>query len=150
MPWIFRAARATSDLTGRLGLALALICCSSGCDERTAPPPVTPSQQSVEQAWQRANQVARQAVEAEQQVRHVRRLRDIDRVRYEAEAAEWRAQLSVMRGLLVGIAALLVATMAWLAVEIRRRRVLSAVLHDTLEPKGDLTLIENESPRSPY
>ena len=149
MPRIFRAMRATSAFTGRLALALALICCPSGCDERAAPP-ATPSQQSVEQAWQRADQVARQAVEAEQQVRHVRRLRDIDRVRYEAEAAEWRAQLSVMRGLLVGIAALLVATMAWLAVEIRRRRVLSAVVHNTLEPKGDLTRIENESPRSPY
>ncbi|MCH8808052.1 MAG: hypothetical protein IH986_18450, partial [Planctomycetes bacterium] len=111
-------------------MALALICCSSGCDERTAPPPVTPSQQSVEQAWQRANQVARQAVEAEQQVRHVRRLRDIDRVRYEAEAAEWRAQLSVMRGLLVGFSVLLLAALSWLAIEIRRRRVLSAVIHN--------------------
>ena len=106
------------------------------------------SKKTAEASLQRA--LRAEVAAAEQQVRHVRRLRDIDRVRYEAEAAEWRAQLSVMRGLLVGIAALLVATMAWLAVEIRRRRVLSAVLHDTLEPKGDLTRIENESPRSPY
>ena len=134
MLWIFRAVRATSTFTGRLALALALICCPSGCDERAAPPPATPSQQSVEQAWQRADQVARQAVEAEQQVRHVRRLRDIDRMRYEAVVAEWQSQLLVMRGLLLGITAVLLATLVWLAVEIRRRRVLSAVIHDTLEP----------------
>ena len=104
------------------------------CDEEPARPP---SQEAVEQAWQRADNATRQAAEAEQQVRHARRLRDIDRVRYESAMGEWQSQLAVMRGLLVGLSVLLLAALSWLAIEIRRRRVLSAVIHNTLEEKED-------------
>lgn len=106
----------------------------AACDEAPARPP---SQEAVEQAWQRADKVSRQAAEAEQQVRHARRLRDIDRVRYETAMGDGQSQLTVMRGLLVGLGVMLFAALSWLAIEIRRRRVLSVVIHNTLVAKED-------------
>ena len=45
--------------------------------------------------------------------------------------------MTVMRGLLVGLGVMLFAALSWLAIEIRRRRVLSVVIHNTLVAKED-------------
>jgi hypothetical protein len=94
----------------------------TGCGET---PVTNPSQEAVQQAGQRADQATQQAAEAEQQVRHERRLRDIDRLRGQAELVELSGQLALLRGLLVACSATLLALAVWLAVEIRRRRVLT-------------------------
>ena len=112
------------------------------CGEEPARPP---SQQAVEHAQKRADDAVRQSVEAERQVRHARRLRDIDRLRYEVSDAEWHSLLLVMRGLLLAVTAVLLATLVWLAIEIRRRRILSAVVHTTFEVEAGLTRINEES-----
>ena len=127
--------------TGLIVIATALLFVA--CDEQPAQPP---SQQAVERAQERADQAVRQTVEAEQQVRHARRLRDIDRMRYEAHVTEQQAQQRLLHSLLVGLSLVLLATMIWLAIEIRRRRILSAVIHNTLEIQGDPTRNDEESP----
>ena len=93
-----------------------------GCGGQLAEPP---AQQAVEQTQRRTDQAVRQAAEAEQQVRHERRLRDIDRLRGQAELVELSGQLALLHGLLVACSATLLALAVWLAVEIRRRRVLT-------------------------
>jgi hypothetical protein len=93
---------------------------------RDAPAP--PSQDAVNQAWKRSDQAVEKAADAEVQVRHLRRLRDLDRLRFDTETAE----LTTAVWWLQGVAALLVlgllVLMIWLAVEIRRRRALSTVV----------------------
>ena len=116
------------------------------CDEEPARPP---SQQAVEHAQERADQAVRQTVEAEQQVRHARRLRDIDRMRYETHVTELKVQQRLLHSLLVGLSFFVLATMIWLAIEIRRRRILSAVIHNTLEMQGDPTRNDENSPTPP-
>ncbi len=107
--------------------AAAVVLLAVSCDEDQPKPP---TQQAVEQSWQRTDQAVQQAAEAEQQVRHERRLRDIDRLRSEAQLGELLAHATVLRGLALTLTLALLAALVWLAVEIRRRRVLAAVLHD--------------------
>lgn len=130
--------------TGLIVIAAALLFVA--CDEQPGQPP---SQQAVEHAQERADQAVRQTVEAEQQVRHARRLRDIDRLRYDAHVTELQAEQRLLRNLLVGLSLVLLATMIWLAIEIRRRRILSAVIHNTLEMQGDPTRNDENSPTPP-
>lgn len=130
--------------TGLIVIAAALLFVA--CDEQPGQPP---SQQAVEYAQERADQAVRQTVEAEQQVRHARRLRDIDRMRYETHVTEVQVQQRLLHSLLVGLSFVVLATMIWLAIEIRRRRVLSAVIHNTLEMQGDPTRNDEKSPTPP-
>ena len=101
-----------------------------GCRE----PPTPPSQKAVDRSWKRTEQAVRKAAEAEQQVRQARRLRDIDRMRYQSEALESKEQATVLRGWLIGLTLVLLAVMLWLGIEIRRRRTLGTVLRHTLKP----------------
>ena len=116
-----------------------------GCRE----PPTAPSQQSVDQAWQRTDHAVQQVADAEQQVRHARRLRDIDRIRFQAEGMELREHLAVVQGLLVGLTAVLLIALLWLALEIRRRRILSRIVQHTITSKGEQPLTNETLERSP-
>jgi hypothetical protein len=116
----YLAARRVSRFACAALVTVALLV--PGCGGQPAEPP---AQQAVEQSWRRTDQVVQQAAEAEQQVRHERRLRDIDRLRSQAELAELTSQLALLRGLLVACSATLLALAIWLAIEIRRRRVLT-------------------------
>jgi len=97
---------------------------TAGCDEEPDPP----SQQAVEEAWKRADHATQQSAAAQADVKHIARLRDIDRLRYQADVAELTVQLSTLRGLSIGVSLALLAALIWLAVEIRHRRVLAAIL----------------------
>ena len=99
-------------------------------------PPDPPSRQMLDRTWQQSLDARQQADRAGRQLRHVERLRDIDRLRNEAEAVELRSQASVMRGLLATLSIMLLTAMLGLAVEIRRRRILAAVVRHTLDLKG--------------
>ncbi|HKQ50402.1 MAG TPA: hypothetical protein VJZ71_20175 [Phycisphaerae bacterium] len=112
----------------RLGVFCAPLVLSclfgSGCDEDTDPP----SQQAVEAAWKRADQAVQQSIASQADVKHIARLRDIDRLRYQADVASLSVQVSTLRGLTIGVSLALLAALIWLAVEIRRRRVLAAII----------------------
>jgi hypothetical protein len=108
--------------------ALVLVVChlfASGCDEEHDPP----SQQAVEEAWKRADQAVQNSVAAQADVKHIVRLRDIDRLRYQADVADLTLQVSTLRGLAIGLSLALLAALIWLAVEIRRRRILVAIVN---------------------
>ena len=91
----------------------------------SAPPETPPSRQALQDA-------IRQAADADAQARHQARLRDIDRLRYESAEGELHARIETLRGLAIGLSLALMAGMVWLAVEIRRRRIVAAVLdHQT-------------------
>ena len=122
-------------------LAAAIV----GCRE----PPTPPSQQSVNAAWSRSDQAVQHVADAEQQVRHARRLRDIDRMRLQTETVELQEHLAIVRGLLVALTAALLATMLWLALEVRRRRILSQIVKHTITSKGEQQLTNETSDRSP-
>jgi ferric-dicitrate binding protein FerR (iron transport regulator) len=113
-----------------------------GCDDQS------PSQQSVAQAWTRADRTAKQAAEAEQQLRHERRLRDIARLRSKAEIAHFETRLHTLRGLSITLTLALLASIVWLAVEIRRRRILSAVVQDIVTTEGDTPRTPTNAPES--
>lgn len=98
--------------------------------------PEPPSQQAVDEAWRRADQAIHQSATAQADVKHIARLRDIDRLRYQADVAELSTQVSTLRGLVIVLMLALLAALIWLAVEIRRRRVLSAVMRFA-EPPDD-------------
>lgn len=110
-----------------------------GCDEEPDPP----SQQSVEEAWKRADHATRQSVAAQADVKHLARLRDIDRLRYRADVAELSTQASTLRGLAITLLLALLAALIWLAVEIRRRRILSAIIHLSRPAANDRPPLES-------
>ncbi len=116
-----------------------------GCRE----PPTPPSQKSVEQAWQRTDRAVQQAADTEQQTRHARRLRDIDRMRFQAESVELQEHAALLRGLLVTLSLVLLVALLWLSLEIRRRRILSAIVKHTLTSKGGSPLTREPSHQSP-
>jgi hypothetical protein len=122
--------------------AALMIVSRCGCDDQS------PSQQSVEQAWGRADLTAKQAAEAEQQLRHERRLRDIDRLRSEAEIVALETRLHTLRGLSLTLTLALLAGGVWLAVEIRRRRVLTAAMHNIVETQGETQRTPTNAPES--
>lgn len=93
-----------------------------------SPAPTPPAQKSVEQAWARSDQATQQVIEAQADVKHIARLRELDRLRYQADVNELSGQITTLRGIVGGLGFLAVATVFWLAVEIRRRRVLTLIL----------------------
>ncbi len=115
----------------------------SGCDGEQPP-----SRQAVEQAWSRADQTAKQAAEAERQLRHERRLRDIDRLRSKSEIVALETRLHTLRGLSVTLTLALLAGSVWLAVEIRRRRILTAAMHNIVETQGETQRNPTNAPES--
>lgn len=108
-------------------LALYTALLSPGCRD-------SPSQESLDQAWKRADQAAARVAEAEQHVRHVDRLRDIDRLRGQAEGVELREQIATLRGVTIGLALVVLALTLWLVIEVRRRRVAIAILESITPP----------------
>ena len=92
---------------------------SAGCRE----PPDPPSKEAVDMAWQRADQAVVSAERARNEARQAARLRDIDRMRCEAERDELASQASVLRGVTLALSLLLLVVLPWLAVEVRRRRM---------------------------
>lgn len=96
---------------------------SCGCRE----PPEPPSQAAVEAAWQRADRASEEALAAREDAKHAARLRDIDRMRHAAEEDSFLTQLTTLRGFLFSLGVTLFAALIWLAIEIRRRRIASAV-----------------------
>lgn len=90
-----------------------------GCRE----PPDPPSQEAVDMAWHRADQAVVSAERARNEARQAGRLRDIDRLRAEAERDELAGQVSVLRGVSLALCLLLLVALPWLAVEVRRRRM---------------------------
>jgi hypothetical protein len=116
------------NVSGLCALAIALLL--PGCDEKEK----APSQESVNHAWQRSDQAAHQTELARNDVRQVSRLREVDRLRFQAELAELSSQLSTVRGLGIVLSICLLAAMVWLAIELRRRRVVTAVLSHIAAP----------------
>ena len=120
-------------------VAVAAGVTGGGCDE-------SPNQQAVNNAEKRAEQTNQQASEqikqahqqveqanqqvelAHQEVKHVQRLRDIEKMKCEAQVAEIQTAWSFWRLWMLALAILLVIVMVWLAREIRFRRVLGHVL----------------------
>lgn len=117
---------------------------SVGCRE----PPASPSQQVVDRAWRQSQEAARRSAEAELQVRHVRRLRDLDRLRSQSDSAALQTVLAWLRGLVAGLGLLLAATAVWLAVEIRRRRTCAALVRWAIDSKGGVPRQDEDSTES--
>ncbi len=118
-----------------------LLLLSVGCRE----PPASPSQQMADRAWQQSQEAARRSAEAELQVRHVRRLRDLDRRRLQSDSAAVQTVLAWLRGLVAGLGLLLAATAVWLVVEIRRRRTYAVLVRWAIDSKGGVPR-RNEEP----
>lgn len=112
--------------------APAAIVILGGCRE----PPNPPSQESLDMAWQRTDQAVVSAERARNEARQATRLRDIDRLRYEAERDEIAGQLSVLRGITLAESLLLLAVLPWLAVEVRRRRMWAHLAQQIAAPTG--------------
>lgn len=123
---------------------LTLTAVAVGCRE----PPIPPSQQAVNRAWQRTTDAIQQAADADHQVRHARRLRDVDRMRYESELSDTRSMLVWHRGIVAGQAMMLLATLIWLAIEIRRRRMLTALAASVIENEGGVLRPNDSCTRS--
>ena len=101
-----------------------------GCRE----PPDPPSQEAVDMAWQRADQAVVSAEQARNEARQAVRLRDIDRLRAEAERDELASQVSVLRGVALSLSLLFLVTLPWLAVEVRRRRMWTHLAKQVAKP----------------
>ena len=123
---------------------LILLNLSPGCRE----PPEPPSQQAVDRAWKRTTDAIQQAADADHQVRHARRLRDIDRMRYESELSDTRSMLVWHRGIVAGQSIMLIAAVIWLAIEVRRRRTMAAIVANVLEDEGGVLRPNDKCKRS--
>ncbi len=123
---------------------LVLFNLAVGCRE----PPIPPSQQAVDRAWQRTTDAIQQATDADHQVRHARRMRDVDRMRYESDSSDTRSMLAWHRGIVAGQSLMLFAAVIWLAIEIRRRRMLTAIVTNVLENEGGVLRPNDECKRS--
>ncbi len=131
-------------MTVRALSALALTLSIVGC--RGSPPP--PSQKAVDEAWKRADNAMHQMVTARSDVKHVARLRDIDRMRYQAENSDLQSQVAVLRGLGTALGLALLAAIVWLAAEVRRRRVLSTAVLEIAGEKRKTIRDRMDTPRS--
>src|SRR5438552_10676796 len=101
----------------------------------SSPPPL--SEEAVQQAWKRTDDAVQQSAASHDEVKHIARLRDIDRLRYKAEVSDLTSQVDMLRTVCIGLLLVLLAAMIWLAVEIRRRRVLTVIVGHQVE-KGSL------------
>ena len=122
-------------MTARALSALALALSIAGCRDS----PLPPSQKAVDEAWKRADDAMHQMLKARSDVKHVARLRDIDRLRYQSETSDLQSQVAVLRGLGTALGLALLAAIVWLAAEVRRRRVLSAAVLEIAGEKRKTT-----------
>ncbi len=122
-------------MTVRALSALALTLSIAGCRDSPTPP----SQKAVDEAWKRADDAMQQMLTARSDVKHVARLRDIDRLRYQADTSDLQSQVAVLRGLGTALGLALLAALVWLAAEVRRRRVLSAAVLEIAGEKRKTT-----------
>ena len=113
---------------GRFLILIGTLAC--GCDSKPIPPP-TPDQQLAKLARDSASQTATAAEE----VKHVSRLRDLDQMKYRREVADLHSENDSIRGMSKCLVITLLAAILWLAVEIRRRRILTAVLAHQAQPE---------------
>jgi len=84
--------------------------------------------QQIQQANQQVQEANQRVELAHQEVKHVQRLRDIEKMKLDAQAAEMQTTWSFWRLWMLALVVLLVIVMIWLAREIRFRRVLAHVL----------------------
>jgi len=119
----FQPERRCTLSTGRVCVHFWLL--AATC---STPPPAPPSQEAVEQAWKRADQAVQQAAAAHDQLKHIGRLRDIDNLSYQRDVADLESRIDTLRGLSIGLLLVLLAAIVWLAIEIRRRRIMTAVV----------------------
>ncbi|MBI5765450.1 MAG: hypothetical protein HZA51_18230 [Planctomycetes bacterium] len=101
----------------------SVLCCAliSGCACQPSTVPDPPGDELAKQSIQ-------QAADSNQQISHLTRLRDIDRMRHAEEISDLTGRIDALRGICVMLAFALTACCVWLAVEIRRRRVLAIAL----------------------
>jgi hypothetical protein len=104
----------------------------AGC--RDDPP--HPSQQQIDLAEKHALQAVEQADRARVDLKHVERLREIDRVTLDSQSTQMQTARAVYTIWLLTFTLLLMALLIWLAREIRLRRILSHVLM-SLRQGGD-------------
>ena len=112
-----------------------LLIAVSACGPSEPPP----SQQQVQEAWKRTDQAVQQSHDSEQLRDEAQRLREVDRVRDNAVQTELQQQRLTLAGWSIGVTLLALALMAWLAIELRRRRITQAALHALLDEKGVLS-----------
>ena len=96
----------------------ALVACISAAATCSTPPP--PSQEAVEQAFRRSDDAVQQSTAAHDEVKHIARLRDIDRLRYQADVSELTSQLDTMRTVSIGLLLVLLAALIGAVVIARR------------------------------
>lgn len=105
----------------RYWIPLAALLLLVSCAEE----PPHPNQQAVDRAEKLTDEAIDKAKKAEHELKQERRLRDIDRVKYEAEVTQAESEVYTWRLLLTVFSVLLVIVIVWLAREIRVRRILS-------------------------
>lgn len=121
---------------------LCTIAAFTSCDQD----PPHPNQQAVDRSEKHADQAIEQSQTARCEAKHQQRLREIDRVAYQADLTEAQARMAALRGLALAETVALLAALVWLAVEVRRRRVLSAIVCGMLEKGGGETRTDTSSP----
>lgn len=101
-------------------IPVLLILAFHGCDDHT--------QQEIDWAKRQAEVAQHKAEQAEQDAKHSQRLREIDKMKSDAEVHAATAESAAWRSMLTGFAILLAVTIVWLARELRLRRILSHIL----------------------
>ena len=75
-------------------------------------------------------------------------MRDVDRMRYESELLDTRSMRAWHRGIVAGQSLMLFAAVISLAIEMRRRRILTAIVTNVLENEGGVLRPNDECKRS--
>lgn len=99
----------------RLALCLVLL---AGCDDNNT----NPSQEALDAANKRADQMAEMARQARRQSEQTQRLRDADRVRSDSEQGQLHTQNTLLKGLAFALACLIGAVIVVSALGLRRPR----------------------------
>jgi hypothetical protein len=110
----------------RVKLFMLLLVVLAGCDDQ--------AREDIQWTRTQADKSQQDASQAHETLKHVQTLRDVDRMRYEEDLNTTKAEVTVWRTLLICLSVLFVMVLAWLAREIRLRRVLSQILLARREP----------------
>ena len=108
----------------RIVFLILVVLALAGCDEE----PPHPNQQAVDRAEKLTDQAIEKTENAERGLQHERRLRDLDKLTYEADVVDAQSELITWRGFLICLSIVLVIVIVWLAHEVRTRKTLSHVL----------------------
>lgn len=103
-------------------LCCALLACGCTCQPSTVPDPPNSNDELTKQSIQQSTDSARQ-------INHLIRLREFDRLRHAEEVGDLTSRIDTLRGLCITLSFAVAACCLWLAIEIRRRRILSAAIH---------------------